>query len=190
MGKGKEKGQYGYRDHRRKVQLAKVLFGAAMILLQAGARSFTDNEAARNILTVMAVLSVLPTANVASPLAASWKYKTPPIDFYERVSSRKEKGLLLYDLIVTSKEQIIPIEAVMVHQRGIFAYCSLEKLDIKKAQKYLNDTFKSQKLDPNVKLMRDEQAFLSCLDSLKPVPQSEDDGSVDYGARLLKSLSM
>ena len=49
----REKGQYGYRDYHRKVQLAKVLFGAAMILIQAGARSFTDNEAAKNILAVI-----------------------------------------------------------------------------------------------------------------------------------------
>ena len=82
--KGKKvKGQYGYRDYHRKIQLMKVLFGAAMILVQLLARNFTENQAARNVLTLMAILSVLPTANVASPLLASWKYKTcsPLLEF-------------------------------------------------------------------------------------------------------------
>ena len=190
MGTHKEKGQYGYRDRRRRVQLAKVLFGAAMILVQAGARGFTDSEAARNILTVMAVLSVLPTANVAAPLLASWKYRTPPADFYERVKAPAGRGLSLDELSVTSTEQIIPIEAVMVHQQGVFVLCTVEKTHGKKAEKYLNDTFKAQGLDPNVKVIQDETMFLKRLDSLKPVPESEDDGSAGYAARLLKSLSM
>lgn len=190
MNRHKEKGQYGYRDQHRRVQLAKVLFGAAMILVQAGARGFTDNEAVKNILTVMAVLSVLPTANVASPLLASWKYRTPPADFYEKVSAHKEKGLILYDLIVTSREQIIPIDAAVIHQKGVFALSGSGKLDVKKAEKYLNDTFKAHGLDPGVTIIQDEQGFLKRLHGLKAVSDTEDDGSRDYAAGLLKNLSM
>ena len=69
------KGQYGYRDYRKKKEILKVCFGAVMILIQLGARFLTDNEAWKNILTVMAILSVLPTANVASPLDV---YKRQP----------------------------------------------------------------------------------------------------------------
>ncbi len=190
MDKRKEKGQYGYRDYHRRVQLAKVLFGAAMIFLQAGARGFTDNQAAKNILTVMAVLSVLPTANVASPMLASWRYRTSSAGFFEKANARQKKGLILYDLIVTSKEQIIPLDAVMIHQKGVFAYSVSEKMDVKKAEKYLNDMFKSHGLDPNVKVIGEEQAFFKRLDSLRAVPESEDDGSVGYAADLLRNLSM
>lgn len=190
MGRRKKKGQYGYRDRRRRLQLAKVLLGAAMILVQAGARGLTDNEAVKNILTVMAVLSVLPTANAASPLLASWKYRTPPPDFYERVDGEREKGLMLYDLIVTSREQIIPLDAVMVHPKGVYALSGSEKLDVKKAEKYLNDTFKAHRLDPNVKIIREEQAFLNKLKNLGAASEDQDDGSVEYAAGLLKNLSM
>ncbi len=44
----KEKGQYGYRDYHKKMQIVKVLFGGAMILVQLLARNFTDNQAAKN----------------------------------------------------------------------------------------------------------------------------------------------
>ena len=73
MNKKVQKGEYGYRSALRKEQIIKVAIGAAAILLQLAARMLTDNQAAKNILTVMAILSVLPTANVASPMLAAWK---------------------------------------------------------------------------------------------------------------------
>ena len=51
------KGQYGYRNHHKKVETGKVAFGAAMIIAQLIARYFVDNTAWKNILTVMAILS-------------------------------------------------------------------------------------------------------------------------------------
>lgn len=186
----KEKGQYGYRTYHKKIQLLKVAFGAVMILVQLGARNLTDNDAAKNVLTIMAILSVLPTANVASPLLAAWKYRTPSLDFYQRVSKMESAGVILYDLIITSKEQIIPADAVMVHPQGVFVYCTSGKADGKKAEKYLNTMFTSHRLDPNAKVIKDETAFLKRLESLKPSSEYEDDGSVDYAVNLLKNLSM
>ena len=55
-----QKGCYGYREYRRKMQSLELIIGAAMIIGQLLARNFTDNQAAKNILTVMAVLTVLP----------------------------------------------------------------------------------------------------------------------------------
>lgn len=190
MNNKKVKGQYGYRTYHKKIQLMKVLFGAAMILIQLAARSFTDNDAAKNILTVMAVLSVLPTANVASPLLASWQYRTPSEEFYKKVSRYEPTGRILYDLILTSRESILPVDAVMVHPQGVFAYSASLKMDASQAETYLNKVFTDHRLDPNVKVIKDEKLFLKRLESLKPSAQYKDDGSVDYAAGLLKNLSM
>lgn len=86
MNKKVQKGEYGYRSALRKEQIIKVAIGAAAILLQLAARMLTDNQAAKNILTVMAILSVLPTANVASPMLAAWKWKTPSEDFHRALA--------------------------------------------------------------------------------------------------------
>lgn len=190
MKQKKEKGQYGYRDYHKKMQILKVLFGGAMILVQLLARNFTENEAAKNVLTLMAILSVLPTANVASPLLASWKYKTCSRELFEKVSNFEGTGRILYDLIVTSREMVIPLDVVMVHPKTVAALCVSPKVDIKKAEKYLNETWKTHKLNPNVKIITEENMFLKRLKELKPSQEYEDDGSVEYGAGLLKNLSM
>ena len=89
------KGQYGYRNYHQKAQAIKVAIGAALILAQLGARALTDQEAAKNILTVMAILSVLPTANLAAPHQASWKYRTPPRAFYDPCRALVQKGTVV-----------------------------------------------------------------------------------------------
>ncbi len=185
-----QKGQYGYRSYLRKSQIIKVAIGAAAILLQLAARALTGNQAAKNILTVMAILSVLPTANVASPMLAAWKWKTPSEDFHRALAAYEDKGIVLYELIVTTREQVLPFDGILVHPMGVFAYCVNPKTDVQKAQKALNEIFRAHKLDENIKVIKDEKQFFNRLKSLKPMSESEDDGSVEYGAGVLKNLSM
>lgn len=185
----KEKGQFGYRNSNRLLRLFWVLLFAAAILAQLAARQFTQNQSAKNILTVMAILTVLPMANLASPLLASWKYQTPPLSFYEKIQPYEKKCVILYDLIVTTKDAVLPMDAVAVHQKGVFAYCS-KPTDISKAEKEINQIFINNKLDPNVKIIKEEHGFLRRLDSLKPTEPSEDDGTVYAAANLMKNLSM
>lgn len=186
----KTKGQYGYRDYRKKIQLAKIAFGAVMIIGQLLARELTDNESARNILTVMAILSVLPTANVASPLLASWKYKTSSPDFYQMMRVHESDYVILYDLVITTKDYVMPMDAVIVHPLGVYLYCTSPKVNAAKAETSLNEMFLGHKLDPNSKIFLDERSFKQRINSLKPSSEFTDDGSVEYTVNLLKNLSM
>lgn len=185
-----QKGQYGYRNYHKKTEMAKVCFGAAMIIAQLAARHFVDSTAWKNILTVMAVLSVLPTANVASPMLAAWRYRTPSETFYKKASAYEAYFPILYDLIITSKDAVMPMDAVAVHPQGVYAYCTAPKVDIGKAEKFLKEMLTAHKLDPSVKVILDEKAFFHRLDSLKPAAEYEDDGSTAYTENLLKNLSM
>lgn len=184
------KGQYGYRDQHKKARVLLTGLFVVAILAQVLARQLVAEQATKNILTVMAILTVLPMANLASPLLASWKYRTGDRTLYERAKTYETKCTMLYDLIVTTKEQILPLDVVAVHPNGVFAYCSSEKTDLAKAEKAINALFQANKLDPNVKLIKDSHGFFRRLDNLKPASEYEDDGVVDYAAALMKNLSM
>lgn len=186
----KAKGEYGYRSYFKKIKMLQVAFGLLMILVQLAARNFTDNESAKNILTVMAVLSALPTANVASPLLASWKYKTTEERLYQLVSRHEQDYRILYDLIITSKDFIMPADAVVVHPKGVYVYCTSQKVDAGTAEQFLNSMFSGHRLAPHAKVLKEEKAFLQRLETLKAASEYEDDGSVDYTVGLLKNLSM
>ena len=187
----RKKGQYGYRDQIRRMRLMITLFFIAAILAQLGARQFVAREqAAKNILTVMAILTVLPMANMASPLIASWPYRTPGQAFYQKICRYEDKCAILYDLVLTTKEQVLPMDAIAVHPVGVIAFCPREKVDGEKAEKALNSLFVAGRLDPSVKILKDEKKFVQRLESLKPAKDYQDDGSVEGAVALLKSLSM
>lgn len=185
-----EKGQYGYRNYHKKTELIKIAIGAAAILIQLGARMLTDRTSLQNVLTVMAIVSVLPVANLAAPLLASYRYRTPQETFHQNLCRYEDRMAVLYDLILTSKESIMPMDGILVHPTGVYCYCTNPKLPIQKAEAFLNQMLQAHRLDPHVRILTDERAFFKRAASLRPACEYEDDGSVEYTVKLLKQLSM
>ncbi len=181
---------YGYRNLHRQMQTGKLALNACVIILLVVIRSFMTSPAVKTVISLAAIIAVIPAANIASPLIASWKYKTPSIDFYNEVAPFEEKGIMLYDLIITTKEQIIPMDAILVHPYGVYAYCPLQKVDAAKAQMDLNTVLKDQKLSQTIKIFKEEKQFFSRLDSIRPMSSEDDDGSTEFCAELLKNLAM
>lgn len=185
-----EKGEYGYRTSFKKKHLFLVAILVLFIMAQLFGRNFTEEKAVKNILTVMAVVTVLPAANLASPLVAVMKYRTPSREFYDKYSLYNEKFPMLFDMVLTTKDYVLPMDAIAVHPTGIYAYCINQKVNVQEAEKSLNEILISQRLDPNMKITKDLSTFDKRIKSLKPASDYEDDGSLDYAVRTMRSLCM
>lgn len=186
----RKKGDYGYRNYFKMRQTFIISLLALFILAQLGARFLTDEQAVKNILTVMAVVTVLPAANLGATLVAVLKFKTPPKSFYEEYSRYEDKGTILYDLVITTKDAVLPMDVVIVHPTGIYAYCINKKVKVQAAEHEINEVLKTHRLDPNMKITTELSVFEKRIKSLKPASEYEDDGSVEYGAKIMKNLSM
>ena len=81
----------------------------------------------------------------------------------------------------------MPMDAVLVHPLGVFAYCTGKKVDVKKAEAFLEETFRQRGLGGKARVLKDEEAFFKTIKSLAPaaVAQKEEDQ-----ARALKAVSM
>lgn len=185
-----KKGMYGYRSAHKKNQILIVLLFLSVIAALLVARQLITWDSLRNLVTISAILTVLPMANLASPLVASWKIAETPADFYEACRPYEEKFPVLYDLIITSSELIIPIDVSVIHPTGVYMFCPVKTADTKKAEKFLNEMLVGWKLDGNVKIMTEKKNYLNRLATLKPVTEEDDDGSTPHVEKLLKSLSM
>ena len=185
-----KKGDYGYRNHFKRKQLFIIALLALFIIAQLVGRSFTDNDSVKKILTVMAIVTVLPAANLASPLIAIFKYHTPEQAFHEAYMPYEGKFEVLYDLVLTTPEDVIPSDVTVVHPTGIYVYCINPKLNVKRAEAGLNELLKANKLDPNLKIVTSRSTFDKRIHSLKPASEYVDDGTVEYGVRVIKGLSM
>ncbi len=184
------KGQFGYRNYHKNAELRKVSAGAVLILALLFARSLIADSTWKNILTITAVLSVLPVANWASPLIAAWRYKTMSEELYKNASSYEGKVRLLYDLIITSRDEVLPVDVAAIHSTGVFIYCTAKKVNKKNAEHYFMNMFLHHQLTLEVRLILDEKTFLNILSGLRPETDDKDDGSAERAAALLKSLSM
>ena len=102
----------------------------------------------------------------------------------------EEKFPVLYDLIITNNDLIMPVDAAVIHPTGVYLFCPNKAVDVKKAEKFLNEMLVGWKLDGNAKVMVEKKNYLTRLSTLKPVTEEEDDGSAPHVAKLLKSLSM
>ncbi len=186
----RQKGEFGYRRAHRKRQIAVVGFFLAAIAALLVWRQFITWDGLRNLVTISAILLVLPMANLASPLVAALKIKETSASVHAACAPYEEKFPILYDLIITSAEQIVPIDAAIIHPSGVYCYCPDKKLDGKKAEHFLNEMLLKWKLDGNAKIMNEEKNFLRRLSQLKEVSVAEDDGCAPHVVKLLKSLSM
>ena len=184
------KGQYGYRDSHKKKQIRNVAIFAVTIALVLIGRFFVQLEDIKNMMMITAILLVLPMANLASPLLVSWKFKTTPQDFYEAVKPFEEKFPVLYDLIITNTDLIMPVDSAVIHPSGVYLFCPNKNIDTKKAEKFLNEILVGWKLDGNAKVMVEKKNYLNRLASLKEVTEDDDDGSAEYVRKVLLGLSM
>lgn len=185
-----QKGMFGYRNAHRKNQIMIVALFLAAIAAQLIARQFITMKELRNLVTISAILTVLPMANMASPLFAAWKIKDTPKELYDACRPYEEKFPVLYDLIITSSDLIMPIDVAVIHPTGVYLYCPRKGIDTKKAEKFLNEMLTAWKLDGNARVMVEKKNFLTRLSTLKTVTEDEDDGSAPHVEKLLKSLSM
>ena len=184
------KGYYGYRDAHKKTQIRNVsLFAIAIAAILIG-RFFVTWEDMKKMMMITAILLVLPMANLASPMLVSWKYKTAPKDFYDAVKPYGEKFTVFYDLIITNTDLIMPIDAAVIHPSGIYMFCPNKNIDIKKAEKFINEILIGWKLDGNAKIMVEKKNYLNRLASLRDLTEEDDDGSIEYITKVILGLSM
>lgn len=184
------KGHYGYRDVHKKTQIRNVaIFAVAIAAILIG-RFFVTWEDLKKMMMITAILLVLPMANLASPMLVSWKFKTAPKEFYDAVKPYEQKFTVFYDLIITNTDLIMPIDAAVIHPTGLYLFCPDKKVDIKKAEKFINEILIGWKLDGNAKIMVEKKNYLNRLASLRDLTEEDDDGSTEYITKVILGLSM
>ena len=109
-----EKGSYGYRKVYKKRQGAMIFIFLVAILAQVIASKLVASQNFSRILIVMSILTVLPMANLASPFLATFRYQTPSQEEMKKILAFSDRGELLFDLVVTMREQIMPLDYVMI----------------------------------------------------------------------------
>ena len=184
-----EKGIYGYRRRLKRRYLVfiglLVIFIAAQLYIR---QLFT--EKLQMFITIMAFITALPTANLASTLVAIGRFHPVSEEVYGQYRGYEDRCTMLYDLVLNSKDSVLPMDVIAIHPTGIYAWCTNSKANISKAEAELNETLRGQNVSLKLHISGEQRTFDKRMKSLKVSSDSKAEKGMELAAGLLKTMSM
>ena len=179
----KKKGEYGYRKYFKIKNGIMIGFFIIVILVLFIASKHTKENMSR-ILLVSSILMVLPMANLLSPFLVVFKYRSCE---YYLVKPYLEDKHFLFDIILTMKEQVMPLDIIYIDGEKIFSVLS-NKADKRKTEDFIKERMKLGGISVNVKVCE------SINELRKFIKASQKEENVDNKLNeiraILKSLSV
>ena len=179
----KKKGEYGYRKYFKIKNGIMIGFFIIVILILFIASKHTKENMSR-ILLVSSILMVLPMANLLSPFLVVFKYRSCE---YDLVKPYLEDKNFLFDIILTMKEQVMPLDIIYIDEEKIFSVLS-NKADKRKTEDFIKERMKLGGISVNVKVCES----INELKKFIKASQKEEnvDNKLNEIRAILKSLSV
>lgn len=162
-----QKGHHGYikRKKRRLLEEILLLLAGIIGLLVIG---IAATGSRKNLLTVAAMVTVIPMVNQLVVLIALWKFQSRPEQEYEQVAAAAGKGVLDTELVITSKtDKAFLLDYACIHEKGVICYCSDKTVSSQKVEDYIQSFMKANNLKTEVFLIRDWKNFLNRIRGLE-----------------------
>ena len=177
----KKKGEYGYRKYFKIKNGIIIGFFFFIILLLIISSKLTKNADISRILLVSSILTVLPMANLLSPFLVVFKYKSFE---YEKIKEYLDDKHFLFDIILTMKEQVMPLDIIYINEERIFGILS-NKADKSKTEEFIKERMKIGGIKVSVKICES-------FSEMKKFVQSKDvdNKNLDEIRAIFKSLSV
>lgn len=166
MDKKLQKGMYGFHNKKKKNEIIKtvIFFGITLAIYFTGLIHTGSNK---NLLTIVAIVGVLPASKAAVSMFMFVRYKAAPLELHEKLQQLREKeqeqisGLLLYDLIFVLNEKVVKTDCIYLNDTSVIVYVENTAMLDADISKYLKNFLSNQgKGNLGVKVCRTQKAFL------------------------------
>lgn len=171
------KGQAGYvrQQKVRRGWIALIMFAIPLLIFVSGIL-YTGSR--KNILTVVAIVGILP----ASRFAVSWimmlMQKEAPAEIVALTEERAGHLVHAYELTVTAYEGSMPLDAVVVCGGEVAAYSENGKAEqVEFMQKHIKKILSSNGFyAENVHIFKDRKAYAERISQLSADPEKYREG--------------
>lgn len=163
------KGDYGYLKYAKNRQLiwTVILFAVSLSLLIGG---YLLVHTKANLLTMVAVLGMLPASKSLVQYIMFMKAKGCSAADYEQIKAHEGELLVLYDLYFTSEKKNYPVSAMALKGKTICFYVSGAESLVSACEKHFEGVFRQNQFEGyTVKGFTRLDRFLERLDSLDKV---------------------
>lgn len=166
-----KKGEIGYIDYMKKATLIKtlILFAISGIIFAAG---YIYNGKKENILTVVAVLGVLPACRAMVNFIMFMRFKST-----KALTCIKDSDRLLYDLVFTTeKDGSYLADCGFCRDQNIILLALSPNINAALLEKHIRTLLKKNELGAvGVKVFKEEKKFLIRLQELLNHPEADND---------------
>ncbi len=164
-----EKGQPGYIKARkfRYLILAIIEFAIVIAVFILG---YVQTGTKMNLFTVAAILGCLPASKMLVEFITMAPYQSIAVDVYQELEEKAELLTRAYDLVITSTEKVMPVEAIVVSGQVVCGYTTSQKTDENVLARHIKITLKKNHYDKmTVKIFHDYHAFLARVEGMNNI---------------------
>lgn len=187
------KGNPGYLDYKKKVEIIRTVIYFALVAA-IFILGYSQAHTKKNILTLVAILGCLPASKALVGVISRFPYPSIAGIRAEEIKSKTAHITVIYDMIITSREKIMPVSCVVVSGKTIFGYTDSEKVDLKYAATHIKGILNQNQLaDVSVKILNNYTAFLARaegLNSIAAIEKSDTKELEEQIANIILHISM
>ena len=166
----------GYITNRQKISILWIL---VYIVIAAGIflAGYLWTHTRANVLTVIAVLMVLPAAKRVVNLVVMLPRKSVSKERLEAIKKEVGEGIILSEYVFTSTEKIMHLDFVVIKNGNVLAVKASSKQDVEYMKKYFTDSVHKAASAYNVKIFDTDEELvkqLSRLTQIEGAPEKEE----------------
>lgn len=167
------KGTYEYASYKKKIDIIITLFLFALALgLYVIGRVTTGSN--RNLLTIVAVLGLLPACKMVVDVIMCFRVKCCDTELKNIIDSKLGKLCGMYNMYFTSYEKNFAIDHLVIVGNSVIGYSSSGKFNEKDFTTHLNDLLRKEGIkDVMIKIFNDKDKYIKRLDELNELENSD-----------------
>ncbi len=187
------KGNPGYLEYKKKVEIIRTVIYFALVaaIFFLG---YSQTHSKKNLLTIVAVVGCLPASKALVGVITRFPYPSIAAIRAEEIKSKTSHITVIYDMIITSREKVMPVNCIVLSGNTIFGYTDSEKVDLKYAATHIRGMLNQNQFpEVSVKILNNYTAFLARaegLDSIAAVEKSDTRAIEEKMANVILNISM
>lgn len=188
-----EKGTPGYLREKLKMEILRTVI-YFMIVAAVFLLGYSQTHSNKNLLTVVAVVGCLPACKALVGVITRFPYRTIDSALAEEVAEKSSHLTVIYDLVITSTEKIMPIDCIVVSGDKVFGYTSNKKTELKSTSSFIRKILQQNGMEGvSVKLFDEFKPFLAIVEGLENIAAVEKADTKEYEtkiAHLIMNISL
>lgn len=178
------KGAPGYLEYKKKFEIIRTiiyfLFVAAIFFL-----GYTQTHTRKNLLTVVAVVGCLPACKALVGVISRFPYTSIAQKQADEIAEKARHLTVIYDMIITSREKIMPVDCIVISGNMILGYTRNKKVDLNNTATHISNILKQNGCSKvSVKILNNYSSFLARVEGMESMEKVEKHNAKDHETRI------